>query len=142
MSKKKDRKIFKRETKKYDYIWKNLVKDRDGRKCQVCGMHPDSPIALQAHHIIPRTIYALRHDVKNGITLCVGHHKWGKFSAHGNGLWFTKWLKEHKPEQYEYLMQRLIEIEPKPEKKEEKETEKVAQEIIAVGEIESKSTAL
>lgn len=84
-----------------DKIWAKEVKDRD-KVCQVCrNKNP------QSHHIIPRGYKLLRHNVKNGIGLCYYHHK-GRFqSAHQNALWFSEWLKIHKPEVYEYLWKNL-----------------------------------
>lgn len=46
--------------------WANAVKDRDGRKCVVCGA-----AGSDAHHIFSERYFPkYRLDVGNGITLC------------------------------------------------------------------------
>lgn len=98
---------MKAETKKKDGVWKNLVKDRDSYECQVCHNKNVAARGLQAHHILPRQFVDFRWDVKNGITLCSSCHKWSRFSAHQNALWFYLWLKSNKPIQFSYLMEKL-----------------------------------
>jgi len=95
MNKKKQEK---KERNKLDKEWKQQIKLRDVG-CVICGVSERA----NCHHIISRNIKELRHDVMNGILLCPSHHKWGTFSAHKNGLWFTNWLIEHRNEQYVYL---------------------------------------
>lgn len=53
-------------------IWSEKVKEKDGRKCVVCGRTDH----LQAHHIKPTFLYPeCKNDVDNGITLCKGCHQ-------------------------------------------------------------------
>ena len=58
-------------------LWKKAIKLRDKicqrPNCPHCFNQPDTKY-LQAHHIIPRTCYSLRHDIKNGILLCRASH--------------------------------------------------------------------
>ena len=76
-----------------DELWSELVKVRAGRKCEICGtIH-----YLQSHHIVPRTCFTLRHDVKNGVCLCLKHHL---YFAHKDVLAFSKWVREHKDIEY------------------------------------------
>lgn len=84
--------------------WRIKVLTRDNKTCQVCGKRPSKP---HCHHIIPSQFNAFKFDENNGITLCFYHHKVGKLSAHLNALWFTSWLKENKPEQFKYLIERF-----------------------------------
>ena len=67
-----------------DALWIEAIKKRD-KICQ----RPDCPYCrnrknaryLQAHHIVERTCWPLRFDLKNGVLLCRGSHfKW----AHSN----------------------------------------------------------
>ena len=77
--------------------WSRAVRDRDGNRCAVCGTvnYP------QAHHILPKRFFkAVALDIDNGICLCPSHHKFGRYSAHQNAVWFAEWLKTHRPEQY------------------------------------------
>lgn len=51
--------------------WKDLVKERDGHKCVMCGKTDN----LHCHHIIPwKENPELRYSVSNGQTLCASHH--------------------------------------------------------------------
>jgi hypothetical protein len=90
---KEKRKLFKE--------WSNAV--RVVGKCEVCS----STTRLNAHHILDRKYYhAYRFDVNNGICLCPSCHKFGKFSAHKNPIWFVRWLKANKPEQFVWVSRR------------------------------------
>lgn len=64
----------KRSRNNQDSRWSIKVIQRDGHKCQKCGV--DGEIAtLQAHHIHPYEIYPeKRNDISNGITLCSKCH--------------------------------------------------------------------
>ena len=101
------RKLDKREINKKDKEWRQKVLKLYDSKCVICG-DTNRP---NAHHIIPRTFKELRWDVNNSILLCVSHHKFGKFSAHKNALWFIHWLRDTYPLKYNYLINKLEEIE-------------------------------
>ena len=64
-----------------DKAWRELVKARDGWRCQRCGKRsvPFSD-ALHAHHWHRRGVQATRYDLDNGITLCPECHAF--FHAH------------------------------------------------------------
>jgi predicted restriction endonuclease len=88
------------EEKKQDEQFARDVKDRDDWKCVICG----SPIRVQTHHIIPRENRLYRHEMLNGITLCVLHHKFSlNISPHKNGFAFFLWLRINRSEQYKWL---------------------------------------
>lgn len=57
------------------------------------------------HHIVPKEMFGItRYDPINGIVLCPSHHKFGKFSAHKNPLWFVDILNlKMTPEDLDYL---------------------------------------
>lgn len=56
-----------------DRDWRSSIFLRDNYTCQTCGKHGGR---LQAHHIKDwRRHPSLRHDTKNGITLCVPCHQ-------------------------------------------------------------------
>ena len=81
--------------KQCDTLWSTKVKERAGGKCEKCG----EPKYVQAHHIVPRTNYALRHDLENGVALCRRHHL---YWAHKDMLEFGIWIREIR--NVEYLM--------------------------------------
>lgn len=68
-----------------DLLWAKAVKARAGYKCEKSGQTNE----LQAHHIIPRTNYALRWDLENGVCLTKYEHL---FWAHHDGVAFAKWI--------------------------------------------------
>lgn len=89
-------------------------------KCAVCGIgevrkrNPDGTykrnkrgkftiVRLNAHHILSKEAYPeFALLAINGIALCPANHKYSKFSAHKNGLWFFEWLKKNRPVQYRW----------------------------------------
>lgn len=68
-----------------DELWAKAVKARAGYKCEQSGGTNE----LQAHHIIPRTCWALRYDLENGVCLTKYYHL---FWAHHDGVSFAKWI--------------------------------------------------
>ena len=86
-------------TKKLDTAWSQAVKKRSGHKCEVCGKEE----GLNSHHIVGRTNRTTRWDVRNGVTLCIFHHKFGRQSAHEDPLWFKEWLEDQRWEDVLYL---------------------------------------
>lgn len=89
---------------KLDTNWSALVKHRAGFKCEVCGC-PMGKCKLNSHHIIGRTNRNLRWDLRNGVCLCVKHHKFGLQSAHEDAPWFDEWLQKYRKEDYDYVNQ-------------------------------------
>ena len=70
--------------KQCDDLWSAKVKERAGGKCEMCG----KDTYIQAHHIIPRTCYATRYDLENGVALCRKHHL---YWAHKDVIGFYGW---------------------------------------------------
>lgn len=85
--------------KKLDIAWSEAVKIKAGHKCEVCGKED----GLNSHHIVGRRNRTVRWDTRNGVCLCVSHHKFGVQSAHEDPLWFREWLEENRWEDYSYL---------------------------------------
>ena len=98
----------KSERARKDAEWQKAVKERDGHACQKCGYNA-YPRGLHAHHVFSKGAHPhLRHDVENGITLCLRHHL---YWAHTDPCEFTEWLKEWMGEErYTALMQRAKRI--------------------------------
>jgi hypothetical protein len=94
-------KLIKKLRNKCKKLWREKVLARWGSACVVCG-ETKMP---NCHHIIPKEMFPLlRYDPIDGIVLCPRHHKYGKFSAHRNPLWFVDILiSKMKPEDIEYL---------------------------------------
>ena len=86
-------------------LWKEVrdkVVVRDEGKCQVCGC-TSKP---NAHHIIGKGYAPTRYDERNLILLCSNCHKFSRLkSAHNNSVWFVNWLKENKPNQYNFVIE-------------------------------------
>ena len=98
----KSKKWIERENLK---TWRKDVLKRDDFKCQICNKKVNKP---HVHHIIPKEFKELKLDIMNGLTLCFNHHKVGRYSPHLNALWFYNWLKNNKPEQFKYLVTKII----------------------------------
>jgi hypothetical protein len=61
-----------RSTKWILRLWSQFIKERDGYRCLCC----ESTEAIQAHHIIRRTLYpSAAFETGNGVTLCKACHK-------------------------------------------------------------------
>lgn len=96
-------------------LWTEKVHDLGGNACAVCGKRMGEvdqsngkPVVINAHHLQSRDIDpGLRWDERNGICLCVSHHKYGHQSAHKSPLWFVDWLQKNRPDQYSYVMSNM-----------------------------------
>lgn len=96
-------KALKREEKERDIQFAKDVKTRDGWQCVLCPNREN----LHCHHILPRERRDLRHDLKNGITLCCLHHKFSlEISPHKNAFEFFCWLEKFRPETFQYLKEK------------------------------------
>jgi 5-methylcytosine-specific restriction endonuclease McrA len=92
---------------KEDKEWADAVKDRDGRKCVICG----ETERLNAHHIIARENHETKFDIENGLSLCPKHHFFCRqLSAHNNPLGLLIWLENNRPETLAHLKIKLQEI--------------------------------
>lgn len=84
--------------------WSITVRSRDGNKCVVCG----AAKYVQAHHLLPKERYPeLKYELLNGVSLCVKHHKFGKFSAHRNGFWFARKIQAMFPTVYQWIVDHM-----------------------------------
>jgi len=100
LTKKKLKKLERRNIKKQFKYWAFCVKERDNNRCVICGENK----ILHAHHILPRENHDLRFDIQNGISLCPRHHKYSfEVSAHKNSFAFVFWLFQNRQDQYNYL---------------------------------------
>jgi hypothetical protein len=88
-------------SKKLDEAWSLAVKKKAGYKCEVCGIGESGH--LNSHHIVGRRNRMVRWDIRDGVCLCVKHHRFGIESAHEDPLWFREWLEENRWEDYAYL---------------------------------------
>ncbi len=88
-------------SKKLDEAWSLAVKKKAGYKCEVCGIGESGH--LNSHHIVGRRNRRVRWDVRDGVCLCVKHHRFGIESAHEDPLWFREWLEDKRWEDYAYL---------------------------------------
>jgi len=93
--------------KKLDVLWRTVGKEN--AVCEICATLPPNErinyTQLHCHHLIGRLSQATRYSLENRIILCSYHHSLGDFSAHNRPEWFRGWLKEHKPEQYEFMIE-------------------------------------
>jgi len=82
-----------------DKLWSEIVR-KDGH-CLVCG----ATEYLQAHHLISRWVLPLRHDLRNGLSLCPLCHKFGrKISGHKSPFGLAWFLQKNQPQTWRWLM--------------------------------------
>jgi hypothetical protein len=86
-------------TKKQLKEWSLIV--RKNRICEKCGK---TNCKLDSHHLISKTFIPLSLDVRNGCCLCSGCHTFGIESAHKGSIMFVEWFKNHRPKDYEYIL--------------------------------------
>ena len=86
---------IKRIKKEISVLWSKTVRDRDGRKCLMCGKVEDydNGVILNAHHWRHRKGHslALAFDIRNGATLCYGCHI-GRLHRDGDGAFILCFL--------------------------------------------------
>jgi hypothetical protein len=96
--------------KKADDMWSLVLRMRY-KQCEICGRPGIMTKAgnrvggLNAHHLITRGNLLWRHNLRNGLCLCIHCHKWHKTcSPHGGTLTavlgFIEWMKINKPKQW------------------------------------------
>jgi len=70
-----------RAQERLDLAWAKAVKTRDHWTCQICGVKVEQTIAFtptraEAHHIYAKGAHPeLRHEIDNGILLCLQCHR-------------------------------------------------------------------
>ena len=84
---------------KADIAWSRAVKIRAKEKCEVCG----KTTPLNSHHYIGRVNRTTRWDIRNGVCLCVAHHKFQRQSAHEDPHQFEQWMQKHRKDDAEYI---------------------------------------
>lgn len=98
------KKLEKKERNKKDKEWREKILNKFNYTCAFC---PETK-RINCHHIIPKEFKEFRWDENNGIALCPLHHKFGKYSAHRNPLWFFDYIKILKiPIDMDYLLSKL-----------------------------------
>lgn len=91
-----------------DHLWAEAVKLRALKRCEYCNTNEKQ---LHAHHLFSRVNFGTRWLLENGMCLCAGHHRFGKFSAHTSPLEFSEWTMEKiGKEKYEFLKLKSHEI--------------------------------
>ena len=114
MRKKREIKQLKKDKKDKYKEFVLQVKTRDNYTCQICNKTFESPLAIQAMHILSKENYPeLKYDVMNGLTGCFRDHKNSRLSTHLDGFAFVLWFQEKFPDRYEYLKNKLKEINDK-----------------------------
>lgn len=119
---KREKRLVKRIFREKLNKWKNEVITRDNVSCQRCGKNLNGfnlkgqEIRKHVHHIISlqsikRKYPELLEDTENAILLCGFCHKFAPDSPHQGSFEFVRWLKNNKYTQYEYLMNKLEELE-------------------------------
>lgn len=84
-----------------DILWSKTIKARDKYACCRCHkFYDEGSKGINAHHIFSRVHNSTRFSLLNGVTLCVGCHRF----AHREPLIFHRWLeKKIGTKRYEYL---------------------------------------
>ena len=95
-------KISPKEKRRLDRFWSKEI--RSIGHCEICLSIKN----LNTHHILDKRFYPeYRFEKDNLICLCVKCHKFGKYSAHKNPVFFANWLRNFKPEQCAWVMEHL-----------------------------------
>jgi hypothetical protein len=88
--------------------WSKQVQERDGHKCIICQGNE----YIQSHHLLAKNRYKeLSLDINCGVSLDPKCHKFSKYAAHTNPIWFSDWLQKNRPDQYNWCLERLKPIE-------------------------------
>ena len=81
------RQLLKRLKRTAHKLWRECVLMKFDGKCVVCG----ATVLPNCHHIVSEHLFSwMRYNPDNGIVLCPSHHKFNRFSAHKNALWFVR----------------------------------------------------
>jgi hypothetical protein len=86
--------------KRLHELWREVVYQRDGFKCQATG----KATGLNPHHVYPKHGFpSLRFDPDNGITLNMGAHMNWHDERHIEGLMPREWWTKRYPERAKRL---------------------------------------
>lgn len=96
--------------KKYCWnLWRDIVYLQDNHKCLLCDNNLDKGVRLNPHHLISKKILKYMYEPMNGITLCTYCHNFSPYcSPHAAAWCFEDALKELKPEQYDWWVERRV----------------------------------
>ena len=89
-----------RVIKQCDTRWSEIIRSKG--HCEASDVSECAGI-LNACHIIRRGSGSTRHDLENGLSLCVGHHYW--FDK-GDKFKVTEWFNNKWPGRYDRLKAR------------------------------------
>jgi len=79
MNKTEEKELIKKLRRKCYFLWRAKVINNAEGRCEYC----ETTKKLNAHHIESYSLNKdLRYDPRNGMCLCVTHHKFGRFSSH------------------------------------------------------------
>ena len=79
-----------------DFDWARLIKARDKWICQICARKVTATIEFKAeraeadHYFCKSTYPALRHELDNGVTLCLKCHR----AAQKDRSLIPEWIRE------------------------------------------------
>ena len=70
-------------------LWSRAIRSRAGYKCERCGVTKRT----NAAHLIPKRVWFLRFDLRNGMCLCPKCHQWDVTgSLDYSAMLFAQWL--------------------------------------------------
>ena len=92
-------------------LWSQSVRSRANYRCEICGkgrgdIVNEKAVKIDAHHIISKYIKdcPLKYDIRNGVSVCSGCHKFNSNSWHKNPIRTITWLSLSKHDDYEWLL--------------------------------------
>jgi len=92
-------------------LWSQAVRSRVGYRCEICGVKRgdivnEKPVKIDAHHLISKYVKdsPLKYDIRNGVSVCSQHHKFGADSFHKNPIKTITWLSLNRHDDYQYLL--------------------------------------
>lgn len=95
------------QNNKLDDMWKEAVHLRG--QCEMREFDRPCNGRLEAHHLIKRSNYAVRHDPENGLLICTAHH----FMAENMALTFNAEVSRRFPGRLERLEKKRMEMRGK-----------------------------
>ena len=93
-----------------DRLWSDIVLAEGAGKCLYCGKRPRKG-ACHPAHIVPRRFKHLRHDVRNGISVCFTCHR---LIDNEGQQEFRNWLSQNYPEKASMLAVRWLDAKAGP----------------------------
>jgi len=93
--------------KKADAKW-GEYQHKFNRSCIISEVAKDYSCRgpLNQHHLVGRGNVYLRHNILNCAALCAFHHTFSNtLSPHGGPIGFTKFLQEHYPDKYKWVIE-------------------------------------